>query len=112
MRHALAGLRQFFIAERSGWVLVCAGILVLIAGVCLQLSADEWRWVVAAIGLILVAETFNSAVERLGDAITIEANPHVKFAKDVAAGAVLVAVISSIIIAATIFAPHLVRLFT
>jgi diacylglycerol kinase len=77
------------------------------AGARVGLTAEEWRWVIVAIGLILVAEAFNSAVERLGDAITSESHPHLRFAKDIAAGAVLVAVITGVVITGTIFAPRL-----
>ena len=55
---------------------------------------------------MLIAEAFNTAVERLGDAITSDPHPYLRFAKDIAGGAVLVAAITAILIGVTIFLPH------
>ena len=59
-----------------------------------------------AIALVLAAEALNTAVEQACNAITREHNPAIKAAKDVAAGAVLIAAIASALIGASIFAPH------
>jgi diacylglycerol kinase len=79
----------------------------VLAGVYFRLSAEEWRWIILAIALVWVAEALNTAVERLGDAITLERNEYLRFAKDIAGGAVLVAAITSALIGLTIFVPHL-----
>jgi len=71
------------------------------------LSPDEWRWVILAIGLVWLAEAINTAIERLANAITIEPNASIGYAKDVAAGAVLIATIVASAIGLTIFMPHL-----
>jgi diacylglycerol kinase len=78
----------------------------VLAGIYFRLSAEEWRWVILAIALVWLAEAFNTAVERLGDAITMERNDFLKFAKDVSAGAVLLAAVTSALIGLTIFVPH------
>ena len=82
-------------------------MLAVLAGIYFRLSADEWRWIILAIALVWLAEAFNTAIERLGDAITHEHNDYLKFAKDVAAGAVLVASITSALIGLTVFIPHI-----
>jgi len=64
-----------------------------------------------AIGLVLIAELANTAIEYLGDAISEEFNDHIKNAKDIGAGAVLMAAIIAIIIACLIFIPKLTSLF-
>jgi diacylglycerol kinase (ATP) len=71
------------------------------------LSPDEWRWVILAIGLVWLAEALNTAIERLANAITIEPNASIGYARDVAAGAVLIATIVASAIGLTIFMPHL-----
>ena len=71
------------------------------------MSPDEWRWVILAIGLVWLAEAINTAIERLANAITIEPNASIGYAKDVAAGAVLIATIVASAIGLTIFMPHL-----
>ena len=82
--------------------------MVLAAAVYFRLTAEEWRWNILAIGLVWIAEALNTAIERLADAVTVEPNENVGYAKDVAAGAVLVAAVTSAIIGLTIFIPHLV----
>ena len=66
---------------------------------------------ILAIALVWLAEAFNTAIERLGDAVTLERNEFIKFAKDVSGGAVLVAAVTSTLIGLTIFLPRLIHLF-
>ena len=63
----------------------------------------------AGLGKTFVLTT--ALTERLADAITLEPNESIGYAKDVAAGAVLAAAIVSAVIGLTIFVPHLVVLF-
>jgi len=60
-----------------------------------------------AIALVLVVEALNTAVEQACNAITRNYNPAIKAAKDVAAGAVLIAAITAAIIGASVFIPYL-----
>ncbi len=76
-------------------------------GVLWRVSADDWRWLVVAITLVLVAELLNTAFEHLCDVVQPELHASVKAAKDVAAGAVLVASIGAAVIGALIFWPYL-----
>ena len=85
-----------------------ATILVGIAGWYFQLSGNEWLWIVLAIGLVLVAELLNTAIELLVDLVSPEFNVKAGKVKDVAAGAVIVAALISVIIAAIIFIPKLI----
>ena len=64
-----------------------------------------------AIALVWVAEAFNTAIEQLGDAITIEREPRIGFAKDIAAGAVLVTAIAAAAIGALTLAPYFIARF-
>ena len=83
---------------------------VVLLGAAVGLTRDEWLWIVAAIGAVLAAEAFNSAVERLGDAVSPGPHPSVGAAKDLAAGGVLIAALVALAIGAMIFAPHVVAL--
>ena len=75
----------------------------------MKLSRDEWRWIILAIALVLGAELLNTAVEHLGDAVTLERNDHIRRAKDMGSGAVLVAVLAALVIGVSVFAPHVLR---
>lgn len=106
MRYAWAGLRHFAIAEHNGWIHAVATVAVVAAAIFFRLNVEEWRWIILAIALVWLAETLNTAIERLADAITLEPNENIGLAKDVAAGAVLAAAGFSIVIGLTIFLPH------
>lgn len=106
-RYAWAGLRHFAVTEHNGWIHAVATAAVLAVSIYLGLSGEEWRWVILAISLVWLAEAFNTAIERLSDAVTIEPNENIGYAKDVAAGAVLSAAVVAVVIGMTIFIPRL-----
>ena len=106
-RHAVAGLRFLARNEPNMRIHLLVAGLTVPAGLWLRLGISEWRWVVLAIALVLVAEALNTAVEQACNAITAAANPAIKAAKDVSAGAVLVAAMAAALIGATVFTPHL-----
>jgi diacylglycerol kinase (ATP) len=106
-RYAWAGLRHFAAHEHNGWIHAAATVVVVAASIYFRLSADEWRWIILAVALVWLAEALNTAIERLADAVTLERNANIGYAKDVAAGAVLTAAAVSVVIGLTIFLPHL-----
>ena len=99
-------MRHFAATEHNGWIHAGATVAVVGAAIAVRLSADEWRWIILAIALVWLAEALNTAIERLADAVTIEPNANIGYAKDVAAGAVLAAATTSAVIGLTIFVPH------
>jgi diacylglycerol kinase len=106
-RNAFSGLRRLVTTERHFQLqLLAAGCAVILAGL-LGFSRVEWAILVITIGLVLVAEGVNSAIERTLDAITPGFHPLAKAAKDISAGAVLIAAIASVIIALLLYVPKL-----
>lgn len=106
-RHALRGLGTF--AGRGvhpRLQLVAAGSTVA-AGFVLKLTAGEWMAVVLCIALVLVTEAVNSALEELADELTLERRPRLRRAKDMAAGAVLLATLASLVVAGIIVGQRL-----
>ena len=83
-------------------------ILVMIASYILKLNYIEFSICLILIGLVLIAEFFNTAIESIVDMITLEKNPHAKKAKDVSAAAVLIFAIFSSIIGLIIFIPKII----
>ena len=97
------------LVERSGWIVAIVSLAVVAMGLYVGIAAGHWRWIVLSVALVLVAEALNSAIERLGDAVTTDHNPYIGYAKDLGAAAVLAAVIAALLIWLTIFIPYLKR---
>ena len=81
--------------------------LVIIAGIVLKISAIEWIICLVLFGLVISLELVNTAIETTVDIAMPEINEKAKFAKDIAAGAVLFSAIISAIIGLIIFVPKL-----
>ena len=106
---ALQGIKQFFSRDRNGQIQMVIGITAIILGFTVSLTPFQWLLVLFCIGLVISLEMINSAIERFCDLVTTEFHPGIKIIKDVAAGAVLVASITSLIIGLIIFIPALVH---
>ena len=83
-------------------------LFVVLTGSYLQVSTAEWLWLIACIGMVMVAEIFNTAVEKLVDMVSPQHNERAGLIKDLAAGAVLVTAITAAVIGLIIFIPKLV----
>ncbi|MTI81472.1 MAG: diacylglycerol kinase family protein [Firmicutes bacterium] len=79
----------------------------VLVGLWLGLTASEWLHIIFAVALVWVAELINTAVECVVDLYTAEYHPLAKTAKDVAAGAVLVTAINSLVVAGLVFVPKI-----
>ena len=109
--NAFAGLREVIRTQQNAWIHAAATLLVVVAGVALDVTRLDWCWLIAAIAAVWVAEAFNTALESLADAAVPEQHPKVRVAKDAAAGAVLVAAIAAALVGALILGrPLLLRL--
>lgn len=79
--------------------------LVVIGGVVFSISLTEWMFCLLCIGLVIGTEMINTAIENVVDLASPELHPLAGQAKDIAAGAVLICAIISVIIGLMIFAP-------
>jgi diacylglycerol kinase (ATP) len=105
--YAFEGLALMLRSQPNFLVHVCAALLALGVGVLLHLTAPEFAVIVLTIGLVLVVECVNTALETLCDLVSPGYHPLVKRAKDVSAAAVLVAAIASVAVALLLYLPHL-----
>jgi diacylglycerol kinase (ATP) len=108
--YALRGLGFMLRTQHNAWIHLAATGLVVAAGIYLNLAAQDWRWIVLAIVLVWVAEIVNTAFEHLCDVVQPEFHVSVRAAKDVAAGAVLVAATGAAIIGVMVFWPYVAAL--
>ncbi len=102
---ALAGVKYFFINEHNAWIHGVAAAVTIIAGILMKLSSIEFIAVIISIALVLIAEMFNSAIEKIMDHLSPAFHPEVKIIKDLAAAAVLIAALIALIIGFIIFIP-------
>ncbi len=104
-RFAFQGIFVFFKNEIHAKIHLLAVGLVTILGIFFKISTVEWCVVLLCFALVLAAEMINSAIENIVDLVSPEFHPLAGKAKDLAAGAVLIASIFTVIIAALIFIP-------
>ena len=109
-KYAFQGVFSAIKTERNLKIHITIMIFVLIAGILLKISKMEWIICIILFGLVIGGEMLNSAIETVVDIAMPDIDPKAKFAKDVAAGAVLVFAISSAVIGLIIFIPKIVEL--
>lgn len=102
--HAFQGLVHAVRYQRNMKIHFAVAFLVLIASLFVNLTRLELVAVIVTICLVLISEMINTAVEAVVDIITDEFDPRAKIAKDVAAGAVLIAAINALVVAYLVFA--------
>lgn len=107
-RYAFAGMAHLARSQHNAWIHLLFTLAVLGLGVLFPLSALEWCAIAIAIALVWIAEAFNTALELLADATQRDHDPLVGRAKDVAAGAVLIAALAAAVVGLVIFAPQVV----
>lgn len=105
--YAVEGIAYCMNTQRNMKIHLVAAMIALLAGMMLHISRLELIMVIMAISMVFVCEIINTAVEKAVDATTQEYNPIAKIAKDVAAGAVLVAAINSVIVGLLVFGRYI-----
>jgi len=108
---AANGIKFLFQSERNAIVHVLVLLLVIVAGIYFQLTVVEWMFIAMAAGFVLCTEAINTAIEHLMNFIHPEQHAKVGIIKDLAAGAVLLSVIASVVVGTLIFAPKVMILF-
>lgn len=106
-RFAWRGLGFLLRSQPNARIHAAATTAAVVAGLLLRLSPIEWCAVAAAAAAVWIAEALNTSVELLADAVAPSMHPLVERAKNVAAGAVLVASIAAVAVALLVFGPKL-----
>mgnify|MGYP001058462598 CR=1 FL=1 len=108
--YALNGLRVLFLEEHNSRIHIAIVIVVVTAGFLLKISNTEWLVICILIALVFSLEIINSAIENICDYISPQWNEVIKKVKDLAAAAVFVSSVISVICGAIIFLPKLYNL--
>lgn len=95
---ALNGIVFTFKTQRHMRFHMYVVVTVILLGILINLPLREMLVLLFTISLVLVAEMFNSAIEATVDLISPSYHPMAKFAKDIAAGAVLITTIIALVV--------------
>ena len=109
--YASRGLVKTFREEQNLRIQTTIAVVVAIAAWYFNLSGIEWCVLILAIGMVVLAEIINTAVELISDVLKPRINEYVKTVKDVMAAAVMMSSIAAVIIGIIIFTPYLMGLF-
>jgi diacylglycerol kinase (ATP) len=102
-RHAVEGVVHTFRTQRNMRFHFFTVAVVLMSGLLFRLDRVEMLVLLFTASLVLITEMFNTAVEVVVDMITTSYHPAAKFAKDIAAGAVLIASVNAVVVGCVLF---------
>jgi len=108
-KYAFEGIVQTYKGEQNLKIHTFIAILVVVFGFFLKISLIEWFISLILIGLVLMSEFFNTAIEYVVDLASPKIHPLAKAAKDTASAGVLIMAIISAIVGGIIFIPKLVE---
>ena len=109
LKIAITGLFLIIKNERNFRIQLVVAFMIGLLGLFFNYSHQDWINVGFLVSLVLISESFNSVIEALSDTISQEFRVNIKYAKDVAAGAVLISSITSAIAGTIIILPYVLR---
>jgi len=104
-RYAFSGIAAFIISEPHARIHTVATVLVIALGAWCHITAVQWIAISIVTGMVWITEMLNTVIEKMMDHLSPDYHPRVKWIKDVAAGAVLIAAIVAVITGAVVFLP-------
>lgn len=107
IKFAFKGMWLLLTTEDSIKAQFFVGLLAVFAGYYFEISTLEWMIQLIVIGLVLVAEAANTAVEKMADFVHPEYHKKIGFIKDIAAGAPAFAAVFALLIAGIIYIPKI-----
>ncbi|MFZ2283183.1 MAG: diacylglycerol kinase family protein [Lutibacter sp.] len=108
IKYAAKGFWILITSEHSIIAQISIAIIMAVMGFLMQISATEWLFQIMAFGFILVAESLNTAIEKMADFIHPEYHKQIGRIKDISAGAVFFAAIIAVIIGLIIYVPKFI----
>lgn len=111
INNSFNGLKSAYKSEQSMYIHLICTIILLLFSFVLKISMMQWLIIIAIIGLTLVIELINTAIESTVDLVTKEFHPLAKVAKDTASAAEFILTLTSAIISLMIFIPKIMELF-
>lgn len=97
-KHAFEGIGTALKQEPNLKFHFLAGVVTILISSFLKISTLEWIIIIILIGFVIAVELTNTAIEAVVDNFTDKNHPGAKLAKDISAGAVLVAALTATIV--------------
>jgi diacylglycerol kinase len=107
---AFAGLDYLIRTQSNFWIHLTAALCVVLFSVLLGLDGAELAALALAIGLVLLAEAMNTALEAAVNLASPDIHPLAKAAKDVAAAGVLIAALTALAVGTALLLPRLLAI--
>lgn len=108
-RYAFSGILKFLESEHNSWIHLTATIVVTILAILLSVSRMEALFLTIVVAVVWIMELINSAIEKTMDFISHEQKQEIKWIKDLAAAAVLVASITALAVGCIVFIPKVMQ---
>lgn len=105
--YALSGCAYMLRYQKNTRILLAATLAVPAVSLWLGIETDDWATLVLTIGIVWMAEFLNAAIEASVNLAAPDIHPMAKVAKDVAAGAVLIAALVALVVGLLILGPPL-----
>ena len=106
-RYAFHGWAYVLRTQRNAWIHSLVATLVILMGLWLQITVQDWAILVLTIAMVFTAEFVNTAIEAVVDLASPAHHPLAKVGKDVGAAAVLIAALAAILVGLLILGPPL-----
>lgn len=106
--NALRGIVVFIKTTHNAWVHIFFAVLAIYLGFVLKISTIEWVLIILVIGLVILFEMINTAIEIDIDLTSPNYHPYARDTKDVAAGAVSVAVFIAGVVGMLVYLPKVI----
>ena len=105
-QYAFRGFFKTWTEEQNLQIQSMAGVIVLLLAAFFRVGRVEWIILIFIIGLVMLMELANSAVERIADVLKPRINTYVKEIKDISAAAVMFSSFVAIIVGILVFWPY------
>jgi diacylglycerol kinase len=105
------GIAEAAVKERNIRIQLAVGAVTFAAAACLHFSGEKYVIIFAVCAIVIAFELLNSALEAIADIIQPEFHQAVRYAKDVAAAAVLIASIGGAVVGVWLFLPAIIHIF-
>lgn len=105
--YAFSGLQILIKEEHNLRIHLVATVFVVVASFVFKINKIEWLFIIFSIGLVIIAEIINTAIENICDFISPEKHELIKKIKDISAAAVLLVSIFAGIVGIIVFLPKI-----